>query len=148
MNKSITLEQLQWQAVLSGLWVYFLLNILFRDLHELFRAGFLEQALAGMVNGVMVTEINLLYGGIALQIPLLGTVLSRLLNQLICRRMNLIASTCMFVAIVAFNTNPDMDDLLFAFMELLALLAIFGFAWRGPRQAQPALFPLLAARQQ
>jgi len=135
MSKVLKIEQLQWRLVLSGLWIYFFLNILFRDVHEFFRTGFLEQALAGVVNGNVVTEEVLLYSAIGLQIPLLMTVLSRLLSDSMNRWFNLLVSTFMFVGIVVFNRDPDLDDIVFVCVEALALVAIFGLAWRGPRVA-------------
>lgn len=132
MNEPQNAEHLHWRFVLSGLWVYLLLNMLFRDMHELFRAGFLEQALNGIVDGNVVTEQNLLYGGIALQVPLGMVVLSRMLKTPANRWLNQIAATLMLVGIVAFNTNPDWDDMLFASMEAMALLGILVVAWRGP----------------
>lgn len=132
-NEPLNIEQLHWRLTLSGLWIYTLLNMLFRDMHELFRTGFLEQALDGVVDGNVVTEITLLYGGIALQIPLLMVPLCLTLQSRSNRWLNQIASTLMFAGVVAFNASPDLDDTLFALMEAMALTAIFVLTWREPR---------------
>ena len=50
------------KAVLSTLWMFVLLNIIFRDIHDLFRPGFLEEMMTGSVNGTEVTEEALLLG--------------------------------------------------------------------------------------
>lgn len=52
--------------MLSTLWVFVLLTVIFRDIHELFRQGFLEEIMSGEVNGVEMTETTLLIAGIAL----------------------------------------------------------------------------------
>lgn len=95
----------------------------------------MEQALNGVVNGNTVTEENLLYGGLALQIPLLMTVVPRFSTDAMTRWSNIIGSTFMLFAIVTFTTNPDMDDILFTVMEASAPVAIASFAWRGPSQS-------------
>ncbi len=133
MSKKINIEDMHWRNILSGLWIYFLLNILFRDVHEFLRTGYLEQVMSGTVNGNKITEEVLLYSGIALQIPLLMTVLSRILVDTVNRLSNILASVVMFVSIVAFTQNPDMDDIVFSVMEGLTLVAICYFSWRGPR---------------
>jgi len=133
MSNVVNTDQTQWRVVLSGLWIFFLLNVLFRDVHEFFRNGFLEQALSGIVNGNIVTEENLTYAALALQVPLLMTVLSLLLASSMNRWFNLITSTLMFLSVVAFINNPDMDDIVFASVQGLALWAIFWFACKGTR---------------
>ncbi|MEM7280071.1 MAG: DUF6326 family protein [Pseudomonadota bacterium] len=130
-------NELEWKLLLSGLWTYLLLNMLFRDVHEFFREGFLAQALRGIVNGNTVTEEALFFGGIALQIPLIMVVVPFLLPTLVNRWANAIAGSVILVGKLAFNTNPDMDDLLFALTGSLAILAILWLSWKGPRITLP-----------
>jgi len=133
MSDTPRIEEMQWRNILAGLWVFFLLNILFRVVHEFFRSGYLDQVLTGVVNGNLVTEEKLLYAAVALQVPLLMTVLSRLLNYSINRWLNMITSILMVMGVLTSNSNPDMDDMLFALMQGLALMAVFWVAWRGLR---------------
>jgi hypothetical protein len=49
-QKIITLDR---KAKLSTLWIFFLLNVIFRDLHELFRSGFLERVMDFHKTGAM-----------------------------------------------------------------------------------------------
>lgn len=127
-------NQQTWRLLLTSLWIYLLLNMLFRDVHEFFRSGFLQAALGGVVNGNVVTEQALFYGGIALQIPLLMIVLPQLLPVFANRCANAIAAVFMLAGTIAFNQHPDMDDLLFAATGTCALLAILWLIWQGPRQ--------------
>ena len=67
------------RLVLSILWVFIILNFFARDIHELGRPGMLEQMMSGTIDGVVVTEMLMLIGGIMIEIPILMTVLTLLL---------------------------------------------------------------------
>ncbi len=66
------------KALLSTLWIFVLLNLIFRDIHEFFRAGLLEEMMTGVVNGNQVTEQVMLIGAFMVEIPILMVLLSRL----------------------------------------------------------------------
>jgi hypothetical protein len=120
------------KSVLSTAWTFVLLNVIFRDLHELFRPGMLREMLSGTVNGVTVTDQVLLLGGIMLQLPLAMVLLSRVLPDRASRWANLVAALAT-IAITLVQTlvtsTPDPDNLLFAAAELVGLLFITGSAW-------------------
>jgi len=120
------------KSMLSTAWIFVLLNVIFRDLHELFRPGMLQEMLSGTVNGVTVTDQVLLLGGIMLQLPLAMVLLSRVLPDRASRWANVVAALAA-IAIVLVPTlvtsTPDPDDLLFAAAELVGLLFIIGSAW-------------------
>ena len=54
------------RARLQSLWIFFLFNVLFRDLHDLFLPGRVQQILDGVVDGTEVTAELLLMGGAVL----------------------------------------------------------------------------------
>lgn len=123
-------------TLLASLWLFVLLNILFRDIHELFRPGMLEEILAGIVNGTLVTDQLLLISGIVLEIPILMTVLPRVLAYRINRPLNIGAALLMIAATVAVPPR-DLDDIWFFAIEIIALLVIIGLSWCWRRaQAQ------------
>lgn len=123
------LTQVSIRSLLSTLWIFVLLNIAFRDIHELFRAGQLEEMIAGNVNGTQITEELMLLGGIMIEIPIAMVLLSKLLPYRSNRWANLIASLLMVV--IAFGNPPrDLDDFWFLAMEVIALLLIIWYAWR------------------
>lgn len=123
-------------TLLASLWLFVLLNILFRDIHELFRPGMLEEILAGIVNGTLVTDQLLLISGIVLEIPILMTVLPRVLAYRINRSLNIGAALLMIAATVAVPPR-DLDDIWFFAIEIIALLVIIGLSWCWRRaQAQ------------
>jgi hypothetical protein len=101
------------KSVLSTAWIFVLLNVIFRDLHELFRPGMLQEMLSGTVNGVTVTDQVLLLGGIMLQLPLAMVLLSRVLPDRASRWANVVAALAA-IAIVFVPTlvtsTPDPDD--------------------------------------
>lgn len=56
MSKSTCCSGLDTRSLLSSLWVFVLFNIIFKDLHEFFRQGFISQIMTGTVNGVELTD--------------------------------------------------------------------------------------------
>lgn len=54
MNMALTLSDLDRKAKLSSLWIFVFFNMIFRDRHEFGRAGFLEEMMTGVVNGVQI----------------------------------------------------------------------------------------------
>jgi hypothetical protein len=44
--------------------------MIFRDLHEFGRPGFLEEITTGIVNGVQITEELMLVGGVMAEVPI------------------------------------------------------------------------------
>ena len=120
------------QAKLSALWIFVLLNILFRDIHELGRPGMLEE----MMNS-NVSEELFLFAAIFLQIPLSMVILSQLLPPHINRWANIIAGALAIVSVIVAGP-ADLDDYFFAGVEIVALLTIIWFAWRW-RTAQEVI---------
>jgi hypothetical protein len=67
MTADQRIHELIIRSRLSALWVFVLINMLLQDLHELLRAGQLEEMISGVVNGTRVTEELLLVAGIVLE---------------------------------------------------------------------------------
>ncbi|MBT9317936.1 hypothetical protein [Leptothoe spongobia] len=47
---------LSMKAKLSTLWIFFLFNLIFRDIHEFVEPGFIEEIMTGTSNGNPITE--------------------------------------------------------------------------------------------
>ena len=120
------------KALLSTLWLFVLINIIFRDIHELFRPGFLEEIMTATANGVQVSEATMLVAGILLQLPIGMIVLSRVLKIRVNRWANIIVGIFTVLIVAVNNTAPDLDDLLFAAVEVISLVAIIWLAWKWP----------------
>lgn len=116
------------QEKLFTLWVFILLNILFRDIHEFFRIGVIEEIISGYSNGTELTEELLLVGGLIVEVPLLMLVISRFAHRKLNRWCNLIAAPLALI-LLAFSDHQDLDDLFFAFFQGVGLLGIIGYAF-------------------
>ncbi|MEM6403850.1 MAG: DUF6326 family protein [Cyanobacteria bacterium P01_D01_bin.116] len=120
------------RALLSTLWIFILFNMIFRDLHEFARPGFLEEIMTGTVNGVQITEPLMLIGGIMAEIPISMVLLSQILNYKVNRWANVIAGA-LTIAFVINNGVKDLDDIFFAIIEVVSLSFIIWIAlrWRN-----------------
>ncbi len=121
------------RALLSTLWIFVLLNMIFRDIHEFFRLGLLEEMMTGIVNGNQVTEQVMLIGAFMVEIPILMVLLSRILNYRINRWANIIIGA-VTIALVIGMGQKDLDDIFFATVEVIALSAIIWLAVKWRRQ--------------
>ena len=121
------------KALLSTLWIFVLFNMIFRDLHEFGRPGFLEEIMTGIVNGVQITEELLLLGGIMAEVPISMVLLSRVLKYRVNRWANIIAGA-ITIGFVINNGARDLDDVFFAAIEVAALALIVWCAWKWRRQ--------------
>ena len=127
-NNNVEIDK---RALLSTLWIFVLLNMIFRDIHEFFRLGLLEEMMTGIVNGNQVTEQVMLIGAFMVEIPILMVLLSRILNYKINRWANIIIGA-VTIALVIGMGQKDLDDIFFATVEVMALSAIIWLAvkWR------------------
>ncbi len=130
MNSNEKIISIEMKAKLSALWIFVLLNIIFRDIHELFRPGMLEEMMTGIVNGNQVSDVVLLAGGIMLQLPIIMVFLSRALRYNVNRWANILASIATIAIVFINNTTPDLDDMLFGVVEVAALSLIIWYAWK------------------
>lgn len=137
MNTLQQVRTAQMQARLSTLWIFILLNVIFRDIHELFRPGVLEEMGTGTVGGVQMTEGLLLRAGILLEIPIAMVLLSQVLPYRVNRWANIVVAPLVILSVLAARPS-DLDDIFFASMEIVALLVIAWAAWRYPK---PELSP-------
>ena len=133
MNSNIKTTGMDMKAKLSTLWIFVLLNMIFRDIHELFRPGLLAEMMTGTVNGLQMTEGLLLVAGISIEISIAMVLLSRLLNYRVNRWANIIVGAIAIAAIIA-NGAGDLDDLFFATIEVGCMLLIIWYAWLWPEQ--------------
>lgn len=122
------MRRLDRHTLLSSLWLFILLNVIFRDFHQLGMAWYLESLLTGYQNGVKITEEIMLMAGILIQVPVGMVLLSHLL-----KRQWLRPATFLAVPITASGMllapPTDMDDVLHLVIELLAMLAILWTTW-------------------
>ena len=126
------------RVLLATLWLFVILNILFRDIHQLFNTEFLHEMLTGVVNGNELTELLMFQAGIGVEILLLMVPLSRLAPPVWNRRLHLVLTPIAMVVIATSMAAPDMDDYFFTVVELFTLAVILWQAWRWqPNRAEP-----------
>lgn len=128
----MTNQKIKPQTLLFTLWIFILLNMIFRDLHQLGKKSFMEEILTGVVNGVEITDQLMLIGGFMTEIPILMMLMSRILNDRINKWTNIIASLLTMFVLATGLRSADMDDIFFMFFEFAAFTAIIGIAWRLP----------------
>jgi len=122
------------KMLLSTLWVFVLFNLIFRDIHEIPTRDFLEQALTGTINGVVITDELLLLGGIMIELMIMMVLLARVLPYSLNRWTNIIIGALSIGITVMNNTAPDLDDAFFAAIQVAALACLVWFAWRWKKQ--------------
>ena len=131
------------QSLLSSLWIFVLFNILFRDLHQFLNPEALQAMLVADF-----PEVQVLLFGFILEIPIMMTLLARLLNDRANKWENVGAAAFTLLGIVSTLPTADMDDLFFMFFKMAALIWIIRIAWslvpkertnNGPQIAQVAI---------
>lgn len=126
MFKSVAYDE--FGKVLSSLWLFVILNGLFRDMHELAVASTIEEILTGHMNGSPVTDGVLLAGALVTQVLLLSMLLSSLLKPRAARWFNIVVPPLMAFAMF-FAPPNDPDDYVFYTIMVGTLLAISLLAW-------------------
>ena len=134
MNKE---HPINLRSVLSSLWLVYLLNFIFRDIHEFAKAETLEQLMAGVYQGFEPTQVLFLIGGIIVSIPISMVFFSQVLPRRANRWANIIVAVLMIASIVT-GTHTDLDDYYHAGVEVAALSGVIWLAWRW----QPSLSPV------
>jgi len=130
MSDAMERKKASTRTVLSTLWVFVLLNLFAKDIHELGRPGMLQQIMTGVVDGVTITEELMLLGGVMFEIPILMVLLSQLLPYRINRWANIGAGPLTILIEVYSNLDPDLDNVFFLVIKLLALLGVVWVAWK------------------
>lgn len=125
------MKKLDPHTLLSSLWLFILLNIIFRDFHQLGMAWYLESLLTGYQNGVEITDEIMLMAGILVQVPIGMVLISQVLNRTWLRRATFLAVP-ITTAGMMLAPPTDVDDVLHLVIELLAMLVILWVAWRWP----------------
>jgi len=104
-------DPLAFGDTISRLWVFTLFTMVFRDIHEMATASTIQGILEGTYEGNPVTDAGLFFGGVALVILLLTSLLSVLLKPNAARRLNLVVAPIAMGGIFYLVPN-DPDDYL------------------------------------
>ena len=122
------METVKTNFKLSAYWLFILLNIIFRDIHQFTVKSHLDMLLTGTYNGTEVTEELMLFGGFLVEIPIAMFLFSLLLKIKWNRMLNLIASV-LTIGVLMAEPPSDMDDVFFKIIEFIAIGAIIWTSW-------------------
>ena len=120
------------KVLLSTLWIFVILNMIFLDVHAFFKPGFIAEIMTGVVNGTQMTPGLLLIGAILVEIPIAMVLLSRVLKYKTNRWANIIVSIITMFGILN-NISSDPDKIFFGTIMIITLLYIVQYAWKWPK---------------
>lgn len=123
------MRKLDPHTLLSALWLFILLNIIFRDIHQFVLKSHLEMLLTGYYDGTLITDELMLLGGVFALVPISMVLLSLVLERWLLRPVTCVA-VLFTVGPAALAPPTDMDDMLHYSVSALALAAILRSVWR------------------
>lgn len=121
------IESINKHILLSQLWLFILLNMIFRDIHEIFYPPTIQELMGGTFNGQEIPEWLMLIGGFMVLLPINMVFISRVVKRVYSRRFNLIIAPFSLISILM-NGTRDMDDVLFVVVKSITLISIFVIA--------------------
>ncbi|HKK57769.1 DUF6326 family protein, partial [Marinobacter sp.] len=127
------------KIVLSTLWVFFIVNIIYADIISLMEVTYTGYDVTTAENFELVKSIlspaMLLLIAIILELGMIMIVLSRVLRHAVNRWANIIVAIIQALVLTAslFVGSPDMYYIFFATVELTTLLFIVWYAWTWPK---------------
>ncbi len=121
------IDRLERRALLSALWIFVLLNFIFRDLHEIVKPEILADAMKGIYNGQEVTEAMFLLGGIMVEVPIAMVLMAWVLPIRANRWANVALAPIFGLTLIA--VPGDLDDYFHVGLMLMALAVIVWKAW-------------------
>jgi hypothetical protein len=128
------IDRIERRALLSALWIFVLLNFIFRDLHEIVKDDFLADALNGIYDGREVTEAMFLLGGIIVEVPIAMMLIAWTLPIRVNRWANVVVAP--LFGLILIGSAGDLDDYFHFGLMLVALGAIVWKAWSWERPAE------------
>jgi hypothetical protein len=120
------------KILLSTLWIFLTVNFLFCDIFTLMYSEELKNLLNGSIDGMQITQEFLLGFAIAMEIPMLMILLSRLLKYKPNRILNLIFGVLLaFIQIWSLTAGKTtLHYVFFSIIEVTTCVGIVGVAWK------------------
>ena len=145
MKSSKRMTDLDRKSLLSTLWIFVLLNMIYADILGMLRPGYLQflEEISQQLTGGMV-----LLFAVLMEVAIAMVVLSRILPYKANRWAHFIAVplTILWVVVPALisvtgETTP-LSYVFFATVEVVTMLVIFGYVWHWPnRQKRESILP-------
>jgi hypothetical protein len=128
------------RVTLAGLWTATMLVVAFVDLFSLYRADVRADIEAGQMFAFTIGQGFLLGVTAYVAVPSLMIVLSLVLPARVARAANIVIAALFLLTIVGASVGEsNYYYLLGSVVEVLALVAIVGYAWRWPRVHEASL---------
>ena len=121
-------------VVLSIMWVFVLMNMIYADILNTLKPGYLEEL--NQVSSTMSGEVVLIFA-MLMQIPIIMIPLSRLLPRKSNRIAHFIAVPISILWVVVpsiLSAGTPLSYIFFATVEVLAMLWMGWYAWNWPDQ--------------
>lgn len=117
------MRKLPKQDLLTTLWVFVLINILFADIFGFMLPGSIAELMTGTVDGIKITTNFMFLAAIINEIPILMILISKFMNRKPSRILNIIFAAFTIVYIVG-GASFNIVYYFFATVEIIALLAV------------------------
>jgi hypothetical protein len=134
-SKILEDERIGVRLKISALWIAMLFLFAYGDIFGFFRAGLIEDVLAGEVSGMKITQVFLF--AVSVYIALAGVMvfLTLVLNPRVNRWTNIVLPILYIVSIAASVIGEDWAYFYFlSIAESALLLLIIWYAWTWPEQ--------------
>lgn len=133
------MRRIEPHSQLSALWLFVLLNVIFRDIHQLAKKSYLESLLA-----TEISEKLMLVVGFIIEIPIAMVLFSLILARSVLRSLTFFAAFITLMGMVSIPPS-DLDDVFFLVVQVLALAAITWTAWQWASDDNASSIPVQAS---
>jgi len=120
------------KIVLSTLWVFVLMNMIYADILNTLKPGYLNELKHVSEN---ISGETILLFAFLMEIPIAMILLSRVLNRKANRIANFISAPVSILwvilpSVVMSNGNPPLSYIFFATIETITMIFIFWYTWK------------------
>ena len=135
--------QLPVQAKLAAAWTSFMFFYIYVDYFHLYKPGFVDDILAGIVHEFDIGPTFVAIGLTLVAIPILMILLSTTLPARVNRTINLVVAT-LYIPVSMYNAAGESRTYSYFYglsigLELLLLAFILRSAWTWPRTPAPSM---------
>lgn len=136
MQLSKSINETERKTLLSTLWIFVLLNMIYADILGMLRPGYL--ALLDQMSQQLTGSTVLLFA-VLMEVAIAMVILSRVLAYRLNRWVHFIAVPLMILWVVVPAMMPSLGDstppsyVFFASVEVITMLMILGFVWNWPK---------------
>ena len=147
-SKILEDEQIGVRLKISALWIAMLFLLAYGDIFGFFRAGLIEDVIAGEVSGIEITQVFLFAVSVYIAIASVMVFLTLVLKPRVDRWTNIVLPILYIVSIGASVIGEDWTYFYFlSIAESALLLLIIWYAWTWPKRKEadnppPQSFPM------